>query len=301
MLLAASVLWGVNFTAVKVGVTSMSPLLYADLRFGGAGLAMVAVLVLRGEPLLCRRADLPLLVVAAFVGTTLGQVAFVYAMTLTSASNTALLQATVPIFTAVLVIGLGRERLSWRLWGGLLFGLLGVALVVNGARGGSGGASPVGDLLALATALAFASYGVLIARLVDRYSAYQVSAWIMLLAGLFLAPGGVAGALATPLATIPAAGWLALTYSMIGAVLITNALYFTAIHRLGAAHANLFLYLEAFLGVLFAVIFLGEPVTFLQLIGGIVVVASVAVGTSRRSPARRPAVMAGQGPPDAAS
>jgi drug/metabolite transporter (DMT)-like permease len=282
LLVLCVVLWGLNFTAVKIGVESMPPLLYADLRFGGAGLLMLAVLRLRRERLTWHRRDLPLFVVAAFVGTTLGQIAFVYAMSTTTASDTALLQATIPIFTAVCAVAVGSNQISRRLWISLTIGLLGVVLIVRGAPISPQDASSLtGDALALATALAFAIYSVLIARLMATYSAYQVSTWIMLLAGAFLLPGGLASAASTTLATIPGDGWLSLAFSTIGAVVVTNLLYFAALHQVGAPRANLFLYLESFVGALFAVLLLGEHVSLVQLVGGAVVIASVILGSRR--------------------
>ena len=62
---------------------------------------------------------------------------------------------------------------------------------------------------------------------------------------------------------------------------MTNILYFTAIHRIGASRAALFTYLEPFLGVLIAVILLRDTVTVLQLVGGAVVLGSVAIGRGR--------------------
>jgi drug/metabolite transporter (DMT)-like permease len=65
-------------------------------------------------------------------------------------------------------------------------------------------------------------------------------------------------------------------------VSLTNILYFTAIHRVGASRAALYTYLEPFLGVLFAVVLLGDRVTFPQLAGGAIIVGAVALGRPRR-------------------
>ena len=69
---------------------------------------------------------------------------------------------------------------------------------------------------------------------------------------------------------MPTGAWLGLLYAAILSVTVTNILYFTAIHRIGASRAALFTYMEPFLGVLFAVILLGDAVTLLQLAGGAV-------------------------------
>jgi drug/metabolite transporter (DMT)-like permease len=70
--------------------------------------------------------------------------------------------------------------------------------------------------------------------------------------------------------------------------IVTNLLYFTAIGRVGPSRAAVYQYLQSFLAVLFAVILLGEHVSLVQLLGGIVVVGSIVFGRSavgrRRGP-----------------
>ena len=51
--------------------------------------------------------------------------------------------------------------------------------------------------------------------------------------------------------------WGAWVYSTIGPLLVTNWLYFRALHRVGAARATLYMYLQPFLGAVFAAWLLG--------------------------------------------
>jgi len=67
-------------------------------------------------------------------------------------------------------------------------------------------------------------------------------------------------------------------YSAIFPLLVTNLLYFRALRRIGAARATLYMYLQPFLGALFAAWLLGEQVTGLQILGGAVIVGGVSMG-----------------------
>jgi drug/metabolite transporter (DMT)-like permease len=84
------------------------------------------------------------------------------------------------------------------------------------------------------------------------------------------------------------AGWGSLAYAVVFSGIVTNLLYFTAIGRVGPSRAAVYQYLQSFLAVLFAVILLGEHVTLLQVLGGVVVVGSIVFGRSavgrRRGP-----------------
>lgn len=280
-LLVTVLIWSGNFTAVKVGVTDIAPLAFSVVRFALGASVTVAVVVWReGWPRFQRR-DVPLLVAAAIIGITINQVAFVTALQATSAANVALLIGTIPIWTAVLAVLSRQERVARNLWVGLGAGTLGVTLIVVGGQDAVGGVSVVGELGALATALSWAVYSVLIRPLMRRYSALALSAFMMVVGTLVLVPFSIPSLATQDWSAVPVNAWLALVYAAILSVSVTNILYFTAIHRIGASRAALFTYLEPFLGVLFAVVLLGDSVTALQLVGGVVVLGSVAIGRGR--------------------
>lgn len=280
-LLVTVLIWSGNFTAVKVGVTDIAPLAFSVVRFAlGAAVTMAVVVGREGWPRFERR-DLPLLLAAAFIGITVNQVAFVTALNATSAANVALLIGTIPIWTAVIAVLTRQERVARHLWAGLAAGLVGVTLIVMGGQETLGGLSVIGELGALLTALSWAVYSVLIRPLMRRYSALALSAFMMVVGTLVLVPFSIPSLFSQDWSATPPDAWLGLLYAALLSVSLTNVLYFTAIHRIGASRAALFTYLEPFLGVWFAVILLGDRVSVLQLVGGAVVLGSVAVGRGR--------------------
>ena len=286
LLLLSVVIWSINFSAVKYGVGEMAPLAYSAVRFGAGALGMLAFLRWREGGVAVRRSDLGLLLAAALFGITLNQVCFVFALANTTAANTALLLGTSPIFTALLAALSGQERIGVRHWTSVAVGMAGVLLIVEGAAEVPGGhGTLLGDLLALGTAVTWAAYSVLIRPLMERYSAYRVSTFMMLAGTAMLVPFAVPSLATQDFGRVPLPAWGALAYSTIFAVALTNILYFTGIHRVGAARAAVFMYLESFLGVLFAALLLGERVTVVQLAGGLVVTGGVVVG--RRGTALR--------------
>jgi len=277
-LILTVIIWSGNFSAVKVGVTAIAPLAFSVARFAlGASITVVVVVWREGWPRF-RRRDLPLLAAAAIVGITVNQVAFVTALQATSASNVALLIGTIPIWTAVIAVLSRQERVARGLWLGLAAGLVGVTLIVVGGQEAPGGVSVVGELGALATALSWAGYSVLIRPLMRRYSALQLSAFVMVVGTLLLVPMSLPSIASQDWSAVPRDAWLGLLYAALLSVSLTNILYFTAIHRIGPSRAALFTYLEPFLGVLIAIVLLGDAVTALQLAGGAVVLGSVVVG-----------------------
>jgi drug/metabolite transporter (DMT)-like permease len=251
---------------------------------------MLAFLRLKEGSVGVRRADLPALLAAAFFGITLNQICFVIGVANTTASDTALLLGTAPIFTAVLAATLGLERVGVRGWISVAIGMAGVVLIVEGAAAPAAGQqSLLGDALALGTAATWAVYTLLVRPLMRRYSAYRLSTFMMVAGTAMLWPIALPSVLRQDFGVIEPAAWAAVAYSTLFAVVVTNVLYFTAIHRLGSARASVFLYLESFGGVLFAAILLGERVTLVQIAGGLIVTAAVVASRGRQKPGGPPA------------
>jgi drug/metabolite transporter (DMT)-like permease len=281
-LLGATLMWSLNTVAVKFGVGEISPLAFPVLRFGLGGLAMLAVLRLReGTPRIARR-DVPLLLLTAFVGVTLNQACFVYALTNTGASDVSFLGATGPIVTAFLATAIGLERLGRRHWLTAIAGMAGVALIVGGGAHAAFGRTPLlGAALALGSVVCSSASALPIRSLLGRYTAWRILTYEMLIGSLLLLPVALPSLASQDFGRVSLAGWASLAYAVVCTGVLTNLLYFTAIGRVGPSRAAMFGYLQSLLGVLFAVALLGESVLPLQLVGGLVVIGSVMLSRSR--------------------
>jgi drug/metabolite transporter (DMT)-like permease len=282
LLLVAVALWGLNPSIVKFGLSQIAPLAFPVFRFGVGGIALLIILRLREGSVGLRREDLFLMTLVGFFGITLSQICFVFALTNTSASGTALLTATAPIMTALLAAAVGLERPGRRFWFAVSIGLGGVALiVVGGAAGSRFGSNLLGDGLALTNVFASSISALPIVHLLRRYSAHRILTYQMLIGTAILLPFALPGLIQQDYGRVTLGGWGSVAYAVVFTGIVTNLLYFTAIGRVGPSRAAVYLYLQSFLAVLFAVILLGEQITALQILGGLVVVGSIIFGRSK--------------------
>src|SRR5581483_11414974 len=131
---------------------ALSPVELNALRFGIAGLLLLPALWWGRERMRIGRRDLPRLALLCLLGFVLNKAAEYTGLSLTTASDTALLIASEGIFTALFGWALLREAVRRQAVGGLLFGAIGVYLVImqglNTPHLG-GGARLTGDLLVL--------------------------------------------------------------------------------------------------------------------------------------------------------
>ncbi|MDD3347349.1 DMT family transporter [Oscillibacter sp.] len=206
------------------------------------------------------------------------------ALTYTLASNVSILVAAAPIFTAVLAHFTGEESFRRSTFFGFLTAFSGVVLVVcNGTFILK--LNPRGDLLALAAALCWAVYSVLLRRVSQGLDPILVTRrtlfWGVVTAFPLVALEGLpypVSPLSMPLVT---GNFLFL--GLIGSALC-YVLWNKAFHLLGVVSTNNFIYLNPFVTIVAARLFLKESISPLALLGAILITVGVVVS---QRPARQ--------------
>jgi drug/metabolite transporter (DMT)-like permease len=282
MLLVTVCLWALNFTASKYILDhGFRPLTYSGIRYTLASLIFLAIVLPRERSLRVERRDLAL-VAGAIVLLFLNQIGFVFALDLTTATTVALLFGTLPIFTALIARLVGMERLSRRFWIAAVLSFTGVALVTVGS-GNSLSANLGGDLLAIMSAATWGGYSVALAPLMRRYSPYRLSAIFLVVVSVALLTAG-APQLEDQGFDLSGLVWLSFVYAVLGPLVITNLLWFSAIDRVGPSRASLFANLQPFLAAVIALLILHENLNRLQFAGGLLIAAGIVFSRGRQPP-----------------
>src|ERR671910_1785141 len=279
-LLLAVLFLGTNPVAVKVAVAEFPPIPFVAMRFTLAGL-LLFVLVALLEPREGRpgRRDLLSLAAVGLVGVGANNVAFTLGVSMTTASETALIYAAVPIWGILLGLALGLERpTSWGILG-VCLAFLGVGVVVYGGLTGS--TSLLGNLLVVVATVCWGSYAVLSLPLLQRYSPLVVASYTMLFGGLGALPLALPGFLGAGWVEASARAWEALAYS----TLLVAAFGFWAwqkgVSQVGANRVLVYQYLITVVGVGAGVLLLGESLTANKVLGGAIILLGVYLARKR--------------------
>ena len=78
--------------------------------------------------------------------------------------------------------------------------------------------------------------------------------------------------------------WALVLFATLGPLVLTNVLWFRSIHRIGPAKATLAANLQPFVAAVLAVILLSEPLSWLQVVGGVLIGVGI-LFVRRRAPA----------------
>jgi drug/metabolite transporter (DMT)-like permease len=280
MLIATVVLWALNLTVTRYILQhGFEPLAYATVRYALAGAIFVVIALVAERSLGIARRDLGLVLLAACL-LWVNQLTFVFSLDVTSASTIALILGATPAFAALIGLALGLEQLSTRFWLAVFVSFAGVALVAIGA-GGSIDGGWEGTLLGVATAATWAAYSVAIAPLMARYSASRISAVVLPLAWVGIVAVG-AGQTVEQDYDLGWEIWALLVFATAGPLVLTNILWFRALHGIGASRATLIANLIPFVAAVFALVLLDERMTFLQVAGGVLIAGGILLARRRQ-------------------
>jgi len=276
LMLGVVLVWGINFSVIKVTLRSMSPMAFNGLRFTLASIVIITILRWRGESLRLARHDVAPVFLLGLVGHTFYQVLFLNGLARTTPANASLLMATAPIFVVIYGYVLGIERANRWVWCGILLSFAGILLLIGG--GGSvklSAASVAGDLLILGAAMLWAAYTTGSKPLLARYSPLKFTALSMVAGAVPLVVISLPAMRAQDWGAVPAGAWWGLLYSAVFSVALAYIAWYTSVQRVGNARTAVYSNLTPVIAILVAWVVLGSTLAPLQIAGAAVVLAGV--------------------------
>ncbi|MDI1260222.1 DMT family transporter [Aquabacterium sp.] len=265
MLLLAAI-WGASFLFLRMAAPVVGPVAVAALRVTGAALLLLPVLMLRGD-LARLKPWLPALMVSALLAYVLPFLGLSQAARSLPAGLLSILNATTPLWGALVGWWWAGERLSAGRLLGLAIGIGGVALLAaDRSQIGSGAAWPA-VALCLASTLMYALAVHHAKRYLSGLSAVSVSAGSLGCAALMLAlpawwlgPQPVQGP-ALRWEQVPAATWGAALGLAVLCTALAYWMFYRLIARVGPTKALTVTFLIPVFGMLWGHLFLNEQVS----------------------------------------
>ncbi|WP_426175920.1 DMT family transporter [Massilia sp. TWR1-2-2] len=272
VLLAA--IWGSSFLFMRICAPVLGPAVLIEYRVAFAAL-FLAIVGLFLKKRLDLRANWKHYLMLGLFNSALPFLLFAFAARTLTASVLSVLNATAPMWGALIGAAWSRQRISGRVAAGLVLGTGGVALLVgfDHATSGPGAARAVAAALAAALSYSLASAYARTARSVEPFANAHGSMWAAALLVLPLVP--LFPAPAAPTMAIMAAA-LALGVVCSG---IAYILYFKLIDDVGPTSALTVTFLNPLFGILWGVLFLGEAVGWYTAVGAAIVIAGTALVT----------------------
>lgn len=275
LLILLGAIWGASFLFTRIVVPALGPVWLIAVRIVGGALFLAAVaMLLRRAPML--RGNLRHFLALGFLNTALPFLLFAYAAQTLSASLLSILNSTAPMFGAAIGAVLYRQRPSWQVLAGLACGSAGVALLVLKDASAARASAPLAVFAGLAAPFCYGLASHYARRATADIPAFAVahgSMWGATVLALPLLP-----LVAVPATVSPGVGASALALGVL-CTGIAYLIYFKLVREVGATSALTVTFLIPAFGILWGVLFLGEPFGAATVVGALVVLLGTALVT----------------------
>jgi drug/metabolite transporter (DMT)-like permease len=278
-LLLLSAIWGSSFLFLRIASPAFGPIFLIEMRVLSGLLVLLPVFLVMGK---YQEFQLhwKMILLVSLLNMAIPFCFFAYSAVNMGAGLLSIMNATVPIFTAMVGFLYFRQRLSQLGFAGLAVGLLGVAILMSESRDETGITSD----LAIPSAL-FASilYGIAInlaAHKLQGVSGITITTGSLFFSSIILLPLAI---ISRPDVIPEGVIWLSVLSLGIVCTGFGYVLFYRLIGKIGSQRAITTTYLIPLFSIFWGSLLLGETLTASMFLGGVTILLGVALTTGRSS------------------
>ncbi|PUA16288.1 DMT family transporter [Glaciimonas sp. PCH181] len=265
MLVLLGIVWGLNWPAVKVSLSGISPWTLRAIGLGAAACTLFLLAIVQRRTLrISLVRDRWHVFFAGLLNIALFNILLTFAQLGAATSRVAIITYSMPLWATLLARIVLGERLNVMRWIGLALGAAGLIILIYPLIGNG---LPHGILLALAAALTWAVGTVHMKWARIAAEPLAIAAWQLLVGALVALTGLLAFEGMPHLAHLSSKVLFALTYHIFFGMTLGYVLWFEIIARLPAGAAALGTLLVPVVGVSSAVLLLGEHPSVADVMG----------------------------------
>ncbi|HEU4760775.1 MAG TPA: DMT family transporter [Gemmatimonadales bacterium] len=275
LMLLVVVIWGLNVTVTKWTLSEFTPLAFTAIRFALASALLMLVLYRRQGSLRLPPGTFWPVVGLGLIGNSIYQLGFIFGLAHTTATNSGLVLASMPVMVAGLGAVFRIERLTRHSAEGLVLATIGVVLVVASHGLGFSGTTMLGDLLTFGATICWAIFTLGVRRQSLPLSSLAITAWTVLTGSVPLVLLGIPALAHMDWTRTTAAGWGGVLYSSAFSLVLSYIIWNRSIKVVGSNRTAIFACLTPVFAMLTAMLILGERPGLAQFSGGALVIAGV--------------------------
>lgn len=284
-LLVMVVIWGANFSVIKYALREFSPVTFNALRLVLAtSVFLIAIALIKRDKNPFTRAEWKRVAFLGIVGHLLYQLAFLAGIALTSVSNSALIFGVTPVIVALMSAFAGHERVPALRWFGAALSFAGIVFVV-GRNASIGGETFAGDVLVFVGMLCWSIYSVAAQPLLKRHSPLIVTGYSMAIGAALFVLAALPAFRTTNWDAISPTSWSLMAASSLLALAFAYMVWYTAVQRIGSSRTAIYSNLTPIVAMTVAAVWLGEPITLVQLAGAALILSGLFVTRFASAPA----------------
>lgn len=273
--LAAVLFWGASFIATKNLLADISPLTVISLRLILGILFISAVALKRKRSFRINPTDLKGVFILALIASFHLWIQ-VTGLQYTTAANTGWIIGLAPVFMTILGFLFFKEKINLTQALGILIAFSGLLMLISkGDLSTIDLISNKGDLMILTSAFTWSVYSLVGKKVTLNYPPIMTILYLFVMMFIIILPFTVSSINLSSVVGLQLKGWISILFLGILCSGFSYVIWAEAMNEMPASKVGAFLYLEPFVTVSTAWMFLSEKITLLMMISGLIIIGGV--------------------------
>jgi drug/metabolite transporter (DMT)-like permease len=265
-------IWSLSYLSIKVISEEVSPVLSAFYRFVLAAIILFILLKVKFPKEKVLKEDKVKFALGGLFGVAIYFIFENYAVAYTSASNVAILIASIPVFTIFTQRLVYKEKFTFGKMIGATLSLIGIIIIIaSKERVSLLSKGSIGDLMALGAVFSWIIYNMVCSSFKGHYKVITITTYEIMWGSIFLSPSLFFSTLQVPSAKVV----INLIFLSIACSCIGYLMYVHCIKDLGATVLTTYINLQPIMSLIAAGVILHEVITIWQVLGCIVIIVGV--------------------------
>ena len=272
-LVSTSIIWGVTYVLLKYALSYLDPQQIAFSRFLVSSVFFIPLIFVIRERY--SRREIVMLLILALTGVLLYQLLFIWGESGLTAGNASFIVSLEPIFIAILGVMIKEDKLTSRRLTGLIVATIGLIVLLRPTS--ITGDELLSAILVLLSALSWGIFTVAGKGLLSKHNPMNVTGFVSVFGAIMLFPFAFSGLQSLFSIRDP---FLILSLLFMGffATFLGYYLWFDGLKKVSPIRAGTTLYITPFVTVITASYIISEPIEFITLLGGALIIIGLIIG-----------------------
>jgi drug/metabolite transporter (DMT)-like permease len=289
LVVGLSILWGINWPMLKIGLSEIPPWTFRAMMLGIGGPCLLAIVRTMGTDIRAPREAWWPLTYASMTMLTAWMIASSYAIPMVTSGDAAILAYSMPAWSALFGAIILKERFTLRRAAGLVVGLAGIAVLLTRSFAAIG--SSLDGALLMTFAAALWGFGIVLHKSVRwTMPTVAVAGWQVTLAGAAMLVGALIFD-SPQFGQISTLGWLSVAFNIFAVAVVGYIMWFRIMALYPATVASVGVLLTPIVGVALGAWWLGESVGWREMVALTLVVGAIGLVVFEKAPPPRPATV----------
>lgn len=285
LLIATAIIWGSNPTIIKLGFKDISPFVYNTSRLIVAAISCWIFLLIKERDYKIDKQDLLPILTIGFIGNFVNQYFLIIGLNNTTAGNTSLIMAMLPVIVTLINRALGLEKIKDLALIGTIISFMGIALIIlgTGQEISFTDGHFFGNLMILLRVTSWAIYTILNKKYLEKYSSLKLTTYGVTIGMLPMLILWYKPLVMVNWHSVPLKGYMSIFYSGVFSITLGTLFWNIGVKKVGSTKTAFYSNISPVVSVVLGMLILNESIGLFQVLGAILIFTGLALSKADKN------------------